>query len=157
MAPGRENEFLQSARARRTSNKPSNIKVTKKVLHASFSAHSNLICTEMGPYMLMPSRQTEFMGLCQALITSGYKMTVVREKYVCLPTLLTLLGHSFPKVLIISDTAPAASLGFLEGVVVLHSSLTKHRAAQQRLVDTISAEQGSRQNAPPFPQIGQET
>lgn len=72
MAPGRENKFLQSARARRTSNKPSNIKVTKKVLHASFSAHSNLICTEMGPYMLMPSRQTEFMGLCWALITSDY-------------------------------------------------------------------------------------
>lgn len=47
MVPGRENKFLQSARARRTSNKPSNIKATKKVLHASFSAHSNLICSGM--------------------------------------------------------------------------------------------------------------
>lgn len=97
------------------------------------------------------------MGLCRALITSDYKVTVVGEKYVCLLTLLILLGHCFAKVLIISDTAPAASLGFLEGVAVLHSSLTKHRAAWQHPADTISLEQGNRQNASPFPQVGQET
>lgn len=47
MAPVRENKFLQSAKARRTSNKPNNMKAIKKNLHAFLSTRSNLLCSGM--------------------------------------------------------------------------------------------------------------
>lgn len=45
MASMRENNFLQSARARRTSNKPNNLKAMKKICMPFF--HSNLLCSGM--------------------------------------------------------------------------------------------------------------
>lgn len=60
MAPVRENKFLQSAKARRTSNKPNNMKAIKKPCMPFFrrtATSSAVVCTtEIGPYMLVPSR-----------------------------------------------------------------------------------------------------
>lgn len=71
----RENHLLQSARARRTSNKPNNMKAMKKICMPFCTVTSSAaVCdTEIGPYMHLPSRDTDFMCLPWALTISHYK------------------------------------------------------------------------------------
>lgn len=75
MASMRENNFLQSARARRTSNKPNNMKAMKKICMPFFTVTSSAVVCDMeiGPYMHLPSKETVFMWLCWVLIISDYK------------------------------------------------------------------------------------
>lgn len=75
VASVRENHLLQSARARRTSNKPNNMKAMKKICMPFCTVTSSAaVCdTEIGPYMHLPSRDTDFMCLPWALTISHYK------------------------------------------------------------------------------------
>lgn len=75
VASVRENHLLQSARARRTSNKPNNTKAMKKICMPFCTVTSSeVVCdTEIGPYMHLPSRDTDFMSLPWALTISHYK------------------------------------------------------------------------------------
>lgn len=75
VASVRENHLLQSARARRTSNKPNNMKAMKKICMPFCPVTSSaVVCdTEIGPYTHLPSRDMGFMWLPWALTISHYK------------------------------------------------------------------------------------
>lgn len=75
VASVRENSLLQSARARRTSNKPNNMKTMKKICMPFCTVTSSVVVcdTEIGPYTHLPSRDTDFMWLPWALRISHYK------------------------------------------------------------------------------------